>query len=71
MFDHRVIQLCRLHKIRNVKDRLLQRFRATVGRKMMQDCHADWAIEAEAAFEAIPRDLERPTRAWRQACASA
>lgn len=41
MFDHRVIQLCRLHKIRNVEDLLLQSFRATVGRKMMQDCHAD------------------------------
>ncbi|MEE2061691.1 IS256 family transposase [Rhodococcus artemisiae] len=59
VFDHPVIQRCQLHKIRNVKDRLPQKLRTTVGRKMTDAYHADSAVEAEPALEAIARDLER------------
>ncbi len=34
VLDHPVIQRCQLHKIRNVKDKLPQRLRASVGRAM-------------------------------------
>jgi transposase-like protein len=34
VLERPVIQRCQLHKVRNVKDRLPQRLRSTVGRKM-------------------------------------
>jgi putative transposase len=38
VLDRPVIQRCRLHKIRNVKDHLPQRLRSSVGRKMTDAC---------------------------------
>ena len=40
VLDQPVIQRCQLHKIRNVKDHLPQRLRASVGRKMTDAYHA-------------------------------
>jgi putative transposase len=59
VLDHPVIQRCQLHKIRNVKDRLPQRLRSSVGRKMTDAYHADSALEAEAALQALATELDR------------
>ena len=59
VLDHPVIQRCQLHKIRNVKDRLPQRLRSSVGRKMTDAYHADSALEAEAALLALATELDR------------
>src|SRR4051794_31529295 len=48
VFDHPVVQRCQLHKIRNVQDRLPERLRGPVGKKMRAAYHADSALEAEA-----------------------
>ncbi len=59
VLDHPVIQRCQIHKIRNVKDRLPQRLRTGVGRKMTDAYHAGSALEAEAALLALAKELER------------
>jgi putative transposase len=59
VLDRPVIQRCQLHKIRNVKDRLPQRLRSSVGRKMTDAYHADSALEAEAALLALAKELDR------------
>ena len=59
VFDHPVIQRCQIHKIRNVKDRLPQRLRSSVGRKMTDAYHAGSALEAEAALLALAKELDR------------
>jgi putative transposase len=59
VLDHPVIQRCQLHKIRNVNDRLRQRLRSTVGRRMTDAHHAGSALEAEAALLALAGELDR------------
>jgi putative transposase len=59
VLDHPVIQRCQLHKIRNVKDHLPQRLRASVGRKMTDAYHAASPLEAEAALLALANELDR------------
>jgi putative transposase len=59
VLDHPVIQRCQLHKIRNVKDRLPQRLRSSVGRKMTDAYHADSALEAQAALLDLATELDR------------
>jgi putative transposase len=59
VFDHPVIQRCQLHKIRNVQDRLPQRLRSPVGKKMRAAYHADSALEAEAQLSALARELDK------------
>jgi putative transposase len=59
VLDRPVIQRCQLHKIRNVKDHLPQRLRASVGRKMTDAYHAGSALEAEAALLALAKELDR------------
>ena len=59
VLDHPVIQRCQLHKVRNVKDRLPQRLRTTVGRRMTDAYHAGSALEAEAALLALAKELDR------------
>jgi putative transposase len=59
VFDHPVIQRCQLHKIRNVQDRLPERLRGPVGKKMRAAYHADSALEAEAALNALARELDK------------
>jgi putative transposase len=59
VFDHPVIQRCQLHKIRNVADRLPERLRGPVGKKMRAAYHADSALEAEAQLTALARELDK------------
>lgn len=59
VFDHPVIQRCQLHKIRNVQDRLPERLRGPVGKRMRAAYHADSALEAEGALTALARELDK------------
>jgi transposase-like protein len=59
VFDSPVIQRCQLHKIRNVQDRLPERLRGPVGKKMRAAYHADSALEAEAQLTALARELDK------------
>jgi putative transposase len=59
VFDSPVIQRCQLHKIRNVRDRLPQRLRGPVGKKMCAAYHAESALEAEAQLAALARELDK------------
>ena len=58
VFDKPVIARCQLHKIRNVRDKLPERLRATVERRMRQAYHADSALEAEAQLLTLARELD-------------
>ena len=59
VFDKPVIQRCQLHKIRNVRDRLPQRLRSGVERRMRAAYRADSALEAEALLTALARELDK------------
>jgi transposase-like protein len=59
VFDAPVIQRCQLHKIRNVRDKLPQRLRPGVERRMRAAYHADSALEAEALLSALARELDK------------
>jgi putative transposase len=59
VFDQPVIQRCQLHKVRNVLDKLPERLRETVARRMRQAYHADSALDAEAQLQALGRELEK------------
>jgi putative transposase len=59
VFDHPVIQRCQLHKIRNVRDKLPQRLRPGVERRMRAAYHADSALAAEALLTALARELDK------------
>ncbi|MGV7852595.1 transposase, partial [Mycobacterium kansasii] len=54
-----VIQRCQIHKVRNVKDHLPQRLRSIVGRRMTDAYHAESALEAQAALQALATELDR------------
>ena len=59
VFDQPVIQRCQLHKLRNVKDKLPERLRRTVERRMRQAYHADSALDAEAQLLALAHELDK------------
>ena len=59
VFDHPVMARCQLHKVRNVKDRLPQRMRPAVERRMRAAYHAGSALEAEAQLTALARELDK------------
>jgi len=59
VFDQPVIQRCQLHKLRNVLDKLPERLRETVARRMRRAYHADSALDAEAQLQALSHELER------------
>ncbi len=59
VFDAPVIQRCQLHKIRNVRDKLPQRLRPGVERRMRQAYHAESALQAEALLGALARELDK------------
>ncbi len=59
VFDHPVLARCQLHKIRNVKDKLPQRLRSQVEARMRAAYHAESALAAEAALEALARELDK------------
>jgi putative transposase len=59
VFDAPVIQRCQLHKIRNLRDKLPQRLRPGVERRMRAAYHADSALAAEALLTALARELDK------------
>jgi len=59
VFDHPVIARCQLHKIRNVRDRLPDKLRPVVERRMRDAYHADSALAAQAQLEALARELDK------------
>ena len=59
VFDAPVFARCQLHKIRNVRDKLPQRLRPIVERRIRATYHADSAIEAEARLVALARELDK------------
>jgi putative transposase len=59
VFDHPVIARCQLHKIRNVRDRLPERLRATVEKRMRAAYQTGSALDAEAQLSALARELDK------------
>jgi len=59
VFDHPVLARCRLHKLRNVKDKLPGRLRPQVEARMRAAYHADSALDAQAQLEALARELDK------------
>jgi putative transposase len=59
VFDHPVIARCQQHKIKNVRDRLPDKLRTAVERRMRQAYHADSALAAQAELEALAAELDK------------
>jgi hypothetical protein len=59
VFDKPLIQRCQQHKIRNVIDKLPDRLRTVVERRMRQAYHAPSAVEAEGLLTALARELDK------------
>jgi transposase-like protein len=59
VFDRPVLARCQLHKIRNVRDRLPERLRGPVEKRMREAYHAESALDAQARLEALARELDK------------
>ena len=59
VFDHPVLARCQLHKIRNVRDRLPEKLRTVVERRMRAAYHAETALTAQAELEALAAELDK------------
>jgi hypothetical protein len=59
VFDHPVLARCQLHKLRNVRDRLPEKLRTVVVRRMRMAYHADSALAAQADLEALAAELDK------------
>jgi putative transposase len=59
VFDHPVIARCQLHKLRNVRDKLPERLRGPVERRMRAAYHAASALDAEAQLSALAGELDK------------
>ena len=59
VFDYPVIARCQQHKIRNVRDRLPDKLRPVVERRMRQAYHAESALAAQAQLEALAGQLDK------------
>jgi hypothetical protein len=59
VFDKPLVHRCQQHKIRNVRDKLPEKLRTVVEKRMRAACHAGSAVEAEALLTALARELER------------
>jgi mutator family transposase len=62
VFDHPVIARCQLHKLRNVQDRLPQKLRSVVAKRMRAVYHGETALGAQAELETLAGELEHPSR---------
>jgi transposase-like protein len=71
VFDHPVIGRCQLHKIRNVRDRLPERLRSTVAKRMRAAYHADSPSTPKPNCRPWPGSWTRPTRVRPRACVRA
>jgi putative transposase len=59
VFDKPVIHRCQQHKIRNVRDRLPERLRTVVEKRMRRAYHAESALKAEGLLTELARELDR------------
>jgi putative transposase len=59
VFDKPLIARCQQHKIRNVRDRLPEKLRTVVEKRMREAYHASSAVEAEGLLTALARELDR------------
>src|SRR3954453_6407312 len=59
VFDHPVIARYQLHKLRNVRDRLPEKLRTVVERRMRAAYHADSALAAQAELETLAPELDK------------
>jgi putative transposase len=59
VFDKPLIHRCQQHKIRNVRDRLPEKLRTVVEKRMREAYHAGSAVQAEGLLIALARELER------------
>jgi putative transposase len=59
VFDKPLIHRCQQHKIRNVRDRLPEKLRTIVEKRMRQACHAESALKAEGLLTELARELDR------------
>jgi transposase-like protein len=59
VFDKPLVHRCQQHKIRNVRDKLPEKLRTVVEKRMRAAYHAGSAVEAEALLTALARELER------------
>ncbi len=54
-----MIQRCQLHKIRNVKDKVPERLKSVVEKRMRAAYQANSAVAAEALLAALARELDK------------
>jgi putative transposase len=59
VFDKPLIHRCQQHKIRNVRDRLPEKLRTVVEKRMREAYHASSAVEAEGLLSALARELDK------------
>ena len=60
VFDHPVRARCQLHRLRNVRDRLPERLRSTIQKRMRAAATpAQAALDAEAQLTTLARELDR------------
>lgn len=59
VFDQPVIQRCQLHKIRNVRDKLPEKLRPLVERRMRDAYHTETVLAAEAKLVALAAELDK------------
>jgi putative transposase len=59
VFDKPVIHRCQQHKIRNVRDRLPEKLRTVVEKRMRRAYHAESALKAEGLLTELARELDR------------
>jgi len=59
VFDQPLIHRCQEHKIRNVRDRLPEKLRSLVQRRMREAYHADSALAAEAKLTTLAKELDK------------
>ena len=59
VFDKPLIQRCQQHKIENVKNRLPDKLKSVVEKRMRAAYHAQSAIAAEAALVALAGELDK------------
>jgi transposase-like protein len=59
VFDKPLIHRCQQHKIRNVRDRLPEKMRTVVERRMRQAYHAESALKAESLLTELAAELDK------------
>ena len=59
VFDKPLVQRCQQHKIKNVRDKLPDKLRTIVERRMRQAYHAESALKAEGLPAELARELDK------------